>query len=1521
MFVDDQEKHLYRPTNLEKRQDFAFCYNKQPTTMASQVAASHEKENAGNRDGGPMFPSKKELLNSSSYSKDSEISNGSSDGANYHQSIAQAVTLSDGEDSYEKEENVSQEFQSPSPLSKLYQSGMTPLPLLQHQDQNGSYWAMMERYVGTDISTEDGTDGDGNNTSALTPGSLTALMDMSLLSEKSATRTPSKLDTTTPKRYYDEWRGKGTPSSNDKSRGSISSKGNEAEDSIIRDMLDNSSSSKLSPSPIAPSEASPFSTFKTNSSHIALDETKVYLRRIQELQKALQSATEKAEMESKRREAAEDECRELKSQIHKLSPLKTPPSKQSDGRPRTPMSDSLWERNKTLVKEVRFADQTCVELSSQKGALEKEVKHLREELTGYQNKNDALQKELSEHVKSLGSAEAQRDSAKERILSLEGDLASTKESLSVLEKDHSALQSKWSDAEPYIQTPSKRADKLLRIMEENDKALDHIKELSTRLDESESELDRARLEHDAIVGSLHERLQQTQEENISLRQEVQQVREQKDSTIESLNLIVRQAQDEIKTLEQEHSRELASQESERSYLQKELSALKLQLNHEETDLKALRQKIEHEREGMKLERDAIASQTLSLKEDIRAKNEEVARFEIELQYTESKLEKCQRELENLTASNTRARESQLQVENELKRFKAQHQEAQNEIAIIRVDLSEERRVNAMMKQSMTKLVNSDIVSAQQVAARKLQEDCALLKLEIEKQQTDHNSAMEKMSLSLEKIKVERDSVASSNEQLRRGLADEQVRSRKMQLEIDALSKGMKNSKEELPSAEPDGLSPMPQNSHTTPIKRQILLDGDKNEVGVEKQDLGETFDSLAHSEITQPMGQSKTALLGTDFLSPSIDPQRHTMSSPLQDANITRDLELMEEAREREVPTSPSMSTIDGVSNLLNCTIMSIAETPIKVSSSPVSSGDINDDLTEAIRSLETERDEALVLLEEMKAKLKEKEDEEDNDKLDREILLNKVKAHEEEIAHLLSALNDFEFKLESAHDKAQKLEQERDLISTEKLAAENTCESLETEVRKLRNESENKFMTLTMALTRILEVNQTDGSDEAIVKHVTALKAEVNDLKSSNAVIDANMNSVAEQNGRLQKEFEETTIRTKDQVANLKSELESLRKTRDILSSQVASANDKYDKGLADFAAYRTETGSVVDSLTIEAKRVKELESRLSRKDEENETQRLLLAESMQSAEQWKAERDILKTKLDQLVKVNEQLQKCESSLTEDLCELKKEMEAKSKVVAELELDSVRRAVLENENKNLCHSVEKAEADLSQNRKLYLEASEKLEQGTEEIKSLKNLVKKSEDELQILTASLAEEREKRIRLEDEKTTMLLEFQGFQEDLGEFERLRASLLSEEDYLVSSLAIRQQSKIEITKLEEELERTNQNMKAVTSAFEVEIDDLQLTVLAASKDKEQLKETLEESKKTVQTQSLELEHMSSKRLRLKEYTKKLVAKCEEWEVYFEKQQRLVDSLRRSSELWQHKAQELEQLFDTEEQVCYN
>jgi len=75
----------------------------------------------------------------------------------------------------------------------------------------------------------------------------------------------------------------------------------------------------------------------------------------------------------------------------------------------TPNRMSLLERNKTLVKEVRFADQTCVELSEKNKFLENENLRLKSKLHHIKQENESLHNAVVRSAKHSASSESKLD--------------------------------------------------------------------------------------------------------------------------------------------------------------------------------------------------------------------------------------------------------------------------------------------------------------------------------------------------------------------------------------------------------------------------------------------------------------------------------------------------------------------------------------------------------------------------------------------------------------------------------------------------------------------------------------------------------------------------------------------------------------------------------------------------------------------------------------------------------------------------------------------------------------------------------------------------------------------------------------------------------------------------------------------------------------------------------------------------------------------------------------------------------
>jgi chromosome segregation ATPase len=206
----------------------------------------------------------------------------------------------------------------------------------------------------------------------------------------------------------------------------------------------------------SPRSGSPFTTFRQNSTNIALEETKVYALRIQALEQELVNAQQHVADEVERRVALELKERYLA--IAK-TPAKTP---RTPRLPRTfsgtdlsrssPWStctvpESLWERNKTLVTEVRFADQTCVELASQKASLEKELLQLRNDYAALCSTNQSLQDRVTEVTCSSARAEVEIDTLRQKLVLNRSSDQSSLNRCQALESEVSKYQRRLSDCE------------------------------------------------------------------------------------------------------------------------------------------------------------------------------------------------------------------------------------------------------------------------------------------------------------------------------------------------------------------------------------------------------------------------------------------------------------------------------------------------------------------------------------------------------------------------------------------------------------------------------------------------------------------------------------------------------------------------------------------------------------------------------------------------------------------------------------------------------------------------------------------------------------------------------------------------------------------------------------------------------------------------------------------------------------------------------------------------------------------
>lgn len=125
------------------------------------------------------------------------------------------------------------------------------------------------------------------------------------------------------------------------------------------------------------------SFFRKNETDLALDEQAVYLDRIHDLELQLKDAREHIE-KSRQDQIVSLALEDGGSQLLQI--------KQQ--RP-SPTIEDLLKRNHTLVEEIRFADQTCVQLSSDNKSLSCQISMLKEQLAKEKETNAHLMEEAS----------------------------------------------------------------------------------------------------------------------------------------------------------------------------------------------------------------------------------------------------------------------------------------------------------------------------------------------------------------------------------------------------------------------------------------------------------------------------------------------------------------------------------------------------------------------------------------------------------------------------------------------------------------------------------------------------------------------------------------------------------------------------------------------------------------------------------------------------------------------------------------------------------------------------------------------------------------------------------------------------------------------------------------------------------------------------------------------------------------------------------------------------------------------
>jgi len=173
----------------------------------------------------------------------------------------------------------------------------------------------------------------------------------------------------------------------------------------------------------------------------------------------------------------------------------------------SPSKASLMERNKTLVKEVRFADQTCVELSAKNKYYKEQYGQVKKDLVSA-NKENSLLKEsyetsLQENARLkvlVESLQAQKDQATSQVEAYRNQIACTEES-------HRSDLKRWEDTH---HSHLKNSQKQLSTLNERlEQSLIVNKSLQGKLDAIEGHLDSNKLHEsdsssDELISSLKE---------------------------------------------------------------------------------------------------------------------------------------------------------------------------------------------------------------------------------------------------------------------------------------------------------------------------------------------------------------------------------------------------------------------------------------------------------------------------------------------------------------------------------------------------------------------------------------------------------------------------------------------------------------------------------------------------------------------------------------------------------------------------------------------------------------------------------------------------------------------------------------------------------------------------------------------------------------------------------------------------------------------------------------------------------
>lgn len=161
----------------------------------------------------------------------------------------------------------------------------------------------------------------------------------------------------------------------------------------------------------------------------------------------------------------------------------------------SPSKASLMERNKTLAKEVRFADQTCVELSAKNKLYKDQYGQVKKDLVAASKEKSLLkanyETSLQENARLkvlVESLQAQKDQATSQVEAYRTQIANSEES-------HRSNLKRWEDTHhSHLKTSQKQ---LSTLNERLDQSLTANKSLQAKLDDIEAQLESKKFQGDS----------------------------------------------------------------------------------------------------------------------------------------------------------------------------------------------------------------------------------------------------------------------------------------------------------------------------------------------------------------------------------------------------------------------------------------------------------------------------------------------------------------------------------------------------------------------------------------------------------------------------------------------------------------------------------------------------------------------------------------------------------------------------------------------------------------------------------------------------------------------------------------------------------------------------------------------------------------------------------------------------------------------------------------------------------------